>query len=149
MISWRQNPEGVDPMALVPGETLVGHGPFRFRMREWDGRSWKADVVGGIVGWHGFDLVPDGDGCRVTHTVSLEPSLSARLRWMAIAPAHDWAIEAMFDRMAQALRTGAVPPITARPMPALVAFWMRMGRRLQRRNHARRAAGAPASTASS
>lgn len=143
--SWRHNPDGVDPGALVPGETLVGHGPFRFRLRAWDGRSWKVDLVGGMAGWHGFDLEPDGDGCRVTHTVELAPSLSARLRWMAIAPVHDWALEALFDRMAEALRTGAVPPVTARPMPALAAFGLRVARRSQRSRHARRAVASPAS----
>ena len=115
-------------------------------MREWDGRSWKVDLVGGMTGWHGFDLVPAGDGCRVTHTVELAPSLSARLRWMAIAPAHDWAIEALFDRLAVALGTGAVPAVTARPMPAWAALGLRVARRSQRSRQARRAAaaGAPA-----
>lgn len=130
--SWRHNPDGVDPAALVPGETLVGHGPFRFRLREWDGLSWKVDVIGGMTGWHGFDLAPDGDGCRLTHTVSLASSLSARLRWMAIAPAHDWAVEAMFDRMEHALRTGTVPSLTERQMPALAAIGMRLAGRSRR-----------------
>ena len=136
--SWRRNPDGVDPSALVPGETLVGHGPFRFQLREWDGRSWKVELLGGMAGWHGFDLAPDGDGCRVTHTVWLAPSLSARLRWMAIAPVHDWAVEALFDRMEHALRTGAVPPRTERPMPALAALGMRLASRLASRSRARR-----------
>jgi hypothetical protein len=130
--SWRHNPDGVDPAALVPGKTLVGHGPFRFLLREWDGVSWKVDLVDSMTGWHGFDLAPDGDGCRVTHTVSLASSLSARLRWMAIAPVHDWAVEAMFDRLEHALRTGAVPSRTQRPMPPLAALGMRMARRSQR-----------------
>src|SRR4051812_12167654 len=86
--NWRRNPEGLAALALVPGVTLMGHGPFRFRLREWTGRSWKVDVVGGgIGGWHGFDLEPDAGGCRLTHTLHLEPSLSARLRWMTIAAA--------------------------------------------------------------
>src|SRR5438093_4332761 len=35
--NWRRNPPGADSGALIPGETLVGHGPFRFRLRAWDG----------------------------------------------------------------------------------------------------------------
>jgi hypothetical protein len=136
--TWRRNPDGVDPMALVPGETLAGHGPFRFRLRAWDGRSWKVDLVGGTAGWHGFELVPDGDGCRVTHTLWLAPSPSAWLRWMVVRPAHDWAVEAMFDRMAQALRTGAVPAVTERPVPKLAAVGLWVARRSQRRRHAQR-----------
>src|SRR5947208_2035351 len=69
--SWRRNRDGADPAALIPGATTCGHGPFRFRLREWTGRSWKVDVVGPSGGWHGFDLAADGDGCRVTHTVEL------------------------------------------------------------------------------
>jgi hypothetical protein len=75
--TWRRNPPGADPLALIPGETMVGHGPFRFRLRAWDGRTWRVELVGGTAGWHGFDLAPDGDGCRVTHTLELEGSLSA------------------------------------------------------------------------
>ena len=136
--NWRRNPDGIDPLALVPGKTLVGHGPFRFRLREWDGRSWKVDLVGGMAGWHGFDLTPDGDGCRVTHTVWLEPSLSAWLRWTAIESVHNWAVEAMFDRMAHALATGTVPRVTERPLPALARFGLWLARRSQRQRQARR-----------
>jgi hypothetical protein len=127
--SWRKNPPGVDPLALVPGETMVGHGPFRFRLREWDGYSWKVDIVGGMVGWHGFDLAPSGDGCRVTHTVELEGSLSSRLGWMAIEPIHDWAVEALFDRLEHALRTGVVPARTERPMSRVAALGLAVARR--------------------
>src|ERR1041385_6824367 len=86
--SWRKNPAGTDPLALIPGETLVGHGPFRFRLRSWTGAVWRVGVVGRPRGWHGFDLEPDGDGCRVTHTLELDGTLSARLRWMTIEAIH-------------------------------------------------------------
>ena len=75
-----------------------------------------------MVGWHGFDLTPDGDGCRVTHTLELESTLSARLGWMAIEPIHDWAVEAIFDRLEAALRTGTVPERTERPMSRVSAL---------------------------
>jgi len=127
--TWRRNPPGADPAALIPGETMVGHGPFRFRLRAWDGRTWRVDFVGSMAGWHGFDLAPDGDGCRVTHTVELDSSLSARLRWLAIAPIHDWGVEAMFDRLEHALATGAVPAHTERPMPRAAAFALALARR--------------------
>ncbi len=131
--NWRENPPGVDPMALVPGETLIGHGPFRFRLRAWDGSVWRVDVVGRLVGWHGFDLVPDGDSCVVTHTLELEGSLRSRLGWMAIEPIHDWAVEAMLDRLEHALRTGAVPARTERPMSRVAAFALGLARAAQRR----------------
>jgi hypothetical protein len=127
--TWRKNPPGVDPLALVPGETMVGHGPFRFRLRAWDGVIWRVDVVGRLVGWHGFDLAPDGDECRVTHTLELESTWSAGLRWMAIKPIHDWAVEAMFDRLEQALRTGVVPERTERPMSRVAGFALGLARR--------------------
>jgi len=142
--SWRHNPGGsdgrgsIDAQALVPGQTLMGHGPFRFRLREWDGASWKVDVVGKLTGWHGFDLVPEGEGCRVTHTLYFAPSISAQLRWLTIAAAHDWAVEAMFDRMAQALATGVVPAVTERPIPRVAAAGLWLARRLHSRRRAPR-----------
>ena len=126
--NWRKNPPGVDPLALIPGETLIGHGPFRFRLRVWDGRAWRVDVVGRPVGWHGFDLVPDGEGCVVTHTLDIETRLPARLRWVAIEPLHDWAVEAMFDRLEHALRTGVVPARTDRPISRVAAFALGLAR---------------------
>lgn len=27
--TWRRNPPSADPSALIPGETMIGHGPFR------------------------------------------------------------------------------------------------------------------------
>jgi hypothetical protein len=139
--SWRKNAPGVDPLALVPGETLIGHGPFRFRLRVWDGVVWRVDVVGSPPGWHGFDLQPDGGGCRVTHTLELEGTLSARLRWMAIEAIHDWAVEAMFDRLEHALETGHVPARTERPMARMASLALGLARRA----HARRPR-APATT---
>lgn len=126
--SWRKNPPGADPLALIPGETLIGHGPFRFRLRVWDGLVWRVDLVGSLAGWHGFDLEPDGDACRLTHTLELESTLSARLRFMAIEPIHDWAVEAMFDRLEHALRTGAVPERTERPMSRVAALALGLAR---------------------
>jgi hypothetical protein len=142
---WRKNPPGADPRALIPGETLLGHGPFRFRLRTWDGAIWRVDVVGRVAGWHGFDLQPDGDGCRVIHTLELEGTLSRRLWWMAIQPIHDWAVEALFDRLEHALRTGVVPERTERPMSRMAA----LGLGLARRGRSRRPVARPAAPAGS
>jgi hypothetical protein len=140
--SWRRNPDGIDPLALVPGTTLLGHGPFRFRLRVWDGRAWRVDVVGRPGGWHGLDLAPDGDGCWITHTLELENTLSARLGWLAIEPIHDWAVEALFDRIEEALRTGVVPARTTRPMSRLAAVALALARRARFRSRRARTAAA-------
>src|SRR4051812_36869351 len=107
--TWRRNPEGVDPGALVPGQTLLGHGPFRFRLTQWDGARFRVEVVAGGRGWHGFDLEALGDRCRVTHTLSLPLSGTSRIVVpLTVMPVHDWAVEAIFDRLEEALRTGQV-----------------------------------------
>lgn len=146
--TWRRNPPGADPLALIPGETLLGHGPFRFRLRVWNGQVWRVDVVGSPVRWHGFDLAPDGGGCRVTHTLELESTLSARLRWMTIEPIHDWAVEALFDRLEEALRTGVVPARTERPMPRMAALALALARRAGLRRRRARSATQAASRSS-
>jgi hypothetical protein len=115
--SWRKNPPGLARDALVPGVTRLGHGPFRFRFQGWDGRRWRVTVEkAGYVGWHGFDLEPSAAGCRITHTTELQLRGLARLIWpLMIAPLHDWIVESMFDRLEEALRTGAVPIKSGRP----------------------------------
>lgn len=116
--TWRRNPPGADPLALVPGVTELGHGPFRFRLERFDEAVWRVRVDGrGISGWHGFDLAKEGTGTRLTHTIEATLSPAMRLQWaLAIEPLHDWAVEALFDRLGVALETGAVPARTARPL---------------------------------
>ena len=80
----------------------------------------------GATGWHGFDLEPEVEGCRVTHSLELQGTISTRLGWMTIEPIHDWAVEAMFDRLEHALRTGVVPERTERPMPVRAALALRL-----------------------
>ena len=41
---WRTNPDGTSK--LVPGETMLGHGPFVFTLRWWDGVRWLTDRRG-------------------------------------------------------------------------------------------------------
>jgi hypothetical protein len=132
--TWRKNPEGVDPMAFVPGTTWIGHGPFRFRAERWDGSAWRVRVEApGVQGWHGFDLSPAPGGARLTHTLQAELGGLMRLEWpLFIAPLHDWVVEALFDRLEAALATGAVPEKTQRPMPFGVRVRFAAMRRLAR-----------------
>jgi len=99
--SWR------DTETLVPGRTRLGHGPFRFKLQEWDGWRWRVAFPGG---WHGFDLTLEGDGTRVTHTLRMGGVIRP------ILPLHDWAVEALLDRLGRALETGSVPSFTERPL---------------------------------
>ncbi len=114
--SWRTNPPALPKGALIPGVTRMGHGPFGFRFQGWDGRRWRVAVEKtGYLGWHGFDLEPLESGCRITHTIELQLRGWARLNWwLVIAPLHDWIVESMFDRLEEALRTGAVPSRSTR-----------------------------------
>jgi hypothetical protein len=128
--TWRKNPQGAAPLALIPEVTRIGHGPFGFRFTGWDGWRWRVRVEsGGFAGWHGFDLDETRAGCRVTHTIELDLSGLARVVWpVSIAGIHDWAVEALFDRMEAALRTGAVPKVTARPIPWPASMWFEVQR---------------------
>jgi hypothetical protein len=132
--NWRRNPDGTDPLALIPGTTTMGHGPFAFRLRGWDGAAWRVDVVG-ADGWHGFDLVAEGDDqCTLTHTLELAGGAMSRLRWAVIEPIHDWAVEVMIDRIERAVVTGVVPPSKAtRPLARSAAAALWIARRLPRR----------------
>jgi hypothetical protein len=108
--TWRENPPGTT--GLVPGVTRLGHGPFRFRLTEWDGSRWRVALEGG-TGWHGFDLEAEGETTRIIHTLEVDAGPVFR---GVIVPIHDWAVESMFDRLEMALATGQVPARTERPM---------------------------------
>ncbi len=132
--SWRKNPPGVDRLALIPGVTRIGHGPFSFRFESWDGQRWRVRVESaGFRGWHGFDLEPTARGCRVRHTLELELTGATRLVWaVCFARIHDWAVEAILDRIEEALRTGEMPAVTKRKMPWPASGWfavLRLGLR--------------------
>jgi hypothetical protein len=130
--TWRKNPTGVAPLALVPTLTSIGHGPFRFRFESWDGRRWRVRVnQDGYRGWHGFELEAIEGGTRLTHRIELALTGSARVLWpLVIAPIHDWAVEALFDRLQAALETGAVPARTTRRMSVRAALTLRALRAL-------------------
>lgn len=120
--SWR------DTETLVPGRTRLGHGPFRFKLREWDGWRWRVDFPGG---WHGFDLTPEGAGTRVTHTLQMGDVIRP------ILPLHDWAVEALLDRLGAALATGSVPSFTERPLEGYARMTWRTANRRVHNRHAR------------
>lgn len=136
--SWRRNPPGIAPLALVPNVTRMGHGLFSFRFESWDGERWRVRVESrDFRGWHGFDLEGTPRGCRVTHTIEVECSIKGRVFWsFFIAPLHDWCVEAILDRIEEALRTGEMPATTQRKMPwpaaTLFAVLRRVGRRRPR-----------------
>lgn len=139
--TWRKNPPGEDRLALIPGVTRIGHGPFGFRFASWDGKKWRVTVESdSFAGWHGFDLEPTPDGCRVTHTIELDLSGYARVVWpTAIAGIHDWAVEALFDRIEEGVRTGRISQTTKRPLPWPASMWFRINRRVIRMfDHGRR-----------
>ncbi len=117
-----------DTESWVPGRTRLGHGPFRFKLREWDGWRWRVDFPGG---WHGFDLTTETGGTRVTHTTVL-PAPSK-----PIIPLHDWAVEALLDRLGRALETGAVPSFTERPLVGYARMTWRGANTRVHNRHAR------------
>jgi hypothetical protein len=123
--SWRRNPPGAPDGALIPGVTEVGHGPYRFRLAQWDGATWRVRMASG-EGWHGFDLASVDGGTRVTHTVEASFTGASRLVWSTfVEPIHDWCVEAIFDRMTEALASGVMPARTSRPIPPRAAFALR------------------------
>jgi hypothetical protein len=126
--SWRKNPPGVDPLALIPGVTKLGHGWFTFHLREWNGERWRVEFeTPSLRGWHRFDLLPENGGSLLTHTIWLQGGILGSLSWrFLIEPIHDWVIEAMLDRLETAVATGSMPERTARPMGrhARWALWL-------------------------
>ena len=105
---------------LQPGVTKLGHGPFVFTLRWWDGVRWRADLDTN-AGWHGFHLQQQGNKTRLIHSLDAQLSLVTRL---SIIPIHDWAIESLFDRLEHALEHGSVPATTTRPMGFLARRMM-------------------------
>ena len=102
----RDNPSGVPADALVPGVTRLSHGFLPFLFERADATTWRVRTPFG--GWHGFDLVAENGGTRVVHTLAIDRlPLAARLLWRGFVQAgHDWALEAIFDRLAHVLAGG-------------------------------------------
>lgn len=110
----RLNPDGSNN--LVQGVTILGHGALPFVFERADPRAWTVRTP--FDGRHGFTLATEEGGCRITHTIELEPPFYMTALWYAfIARGHDWAILSIFDRIEAALRTGTIPTQTTRPPP--------------------------------
>jgi len=117
--TWRKTDGVPDPHQLIPGRTRrLGHGPFSFDFHQWDGRKWRVIFQRhGMKGWHGFDLLPEQGRTLLVHSLEADLKGPFRLVWpVLIAPVHDWAVEAIFDRIEEALATGSVSQHTKRPM---------------------------------
>jgi hypothetical protein len=147
---WRRNPAGYAPDAFLPGVTRIGHGPFAFTLRQVGATGWWVDVDG-RPGWeHGFTLTAAPGGTLLTHRLRGPLRGGMALVWPVLfAPLHDWAVEAIFDRLEAALATGSVPGSTARPQPLRVRLLFRFAnwwlpRRRRRRAAVPRRADAPA-----
>lgn len=111
---FRHDPVGA--AAPVPGETVMGHGPLPFVFAGGDDRSWS--VVTPFDGHHGFRIEEDGEGCVVEHTLDIDAPAPVEWAWsLLVVDGHDWAIEAIFDRLEAALAEGAPPHRTDRPLP--------------------------------
>lgn len=134
--TWRWNPDGHEVSSLTPGHTKVGHGPFEFMLREWDGLRWSVDFRGnGATGHHYFECIECDGGTELVHTLELDLSETHPLLMRMALPIHDWAMEALLDRLEIALATGRPPERTRRAMQlrarllyALLCTWKRLHR---------------------
>jgi hypothetical protein len=126
--AWRQDPQGA--AAWSPGQSRFGAGRFCFRLDGWDGRTFRAAIEGErLHGWHAFELEPYEGGTLLSHTLEFELRGATRLGWsLYLAPLHHWTVQAIFDRIVAAVRTGRVSPRTNRPLPLLQGALLRLRR---------------------
>jgi len=118
---WRRTPPGAQGFAAG---TRFGHGPFSFLVEHWDGHTLRARVeTVGFRGCHGFVLQREGDHVLVTHDLDAEGTLGAWMVWqLFIARGHDWAVEALFDRMHVLLSDGGAERASSRPPLGMRVF---------------------------
>jgi hypothetical protein len=130
-----------DPGAsgFVEGKSRFGHGPFRFVVAKWDETQLRADIeTPGIRGFHAFELHPLGEGTRLVHRLEAEADLLIWVAWrLTIGAAHDWAVEATFDRIQYILDEGRCPVRTTREAP-LAMHLMSASRRMRQAARRRR-----------
>jgi len=114
---------------LVVG-AVGGHGPVGYRVVEHlPARRVAFRFLGsrprGLTGWHGFDVIADGDGAVLRHTLTGRARGWMRLAWPLVwRPLHDALIDDALDRGERAV-TGRAPS-----RPARWSWWVRVLRRL-------------------
>jgi hypothetical protein len=113
---WRRSPAGTQGFAVG---TRFGHGPFSFHVEQWDGESLRARIeTAGYTGHHGFTLRAEGSEVLVTHDLAARLTLPKWLFWqLFIARGHDWAVEALLDRMHVLLHDPLASSIGSRRPP--------------------------------
>jgi len=122
--AWTGGADDVFPRDRLPSwreagpAPRFGHARLRFQMQREDATGWEARFLAGrFEGHHGFELRPEGNNTRIRHTLRGRARGAVRWQWpLLFRPLHDWAAEALFDRLEVALKTGSVPDTTARPM---------------------------------
>jgi hypothetical protein len=118
---WRKSPRGAQGFAVG---TRFGHGPFSFFVDQWDGRTLRARIeTAGFRGYHGFAIAHEAERVVVTHDLDAKLTLPNWTAWqLFIAHGHDWAVEAVFDRMHELLRDGQAARVSRQPPLGMRAF---------------------------
>jgi hypothetical protein len=101
-------------MHLDPGLQVGasgGHGPIRYEVEAYEpGRRvrFRFTAPRGLRGFHEFAVLPEGEGCTLSHRLEARPGGLSMLSWpLVYAPLHDALIEDALDRAESALGTGA------------------------------------------
>ena len=100
-----------------------GHGPIRYEVIEYDPSRrivFRFDRPRGFEGTHNFDLLPyAGGGCELVHTIEMQVSGLAVLKWsLVFGPLHDALLEDALDRASA---------LTGTPFrPATWSAWVRI-----------------------
>lgn len=67
--------------------------------------AWRGGVPGLLTAVHGFDLRPEGAGCRIVHHETFRGLLAPLLPWV-LGPGHAARYAAVHERLAAVLRSG-------------------------------------------
>lgn len=121
-----------------------GHGPIRYHVIAYEpGRRARFAFDGprGFDGFHEFVLEPQGPGTTLRHSLWMDASLPARLKWrLYLRPLHDALIEDALSKVERDV-TGS-SAVRAHSAAVRVLRWLtRAGRRLRRRLRSRTVSG--------
>ncbi|MFH1137555.1 MAG: SRPBCC family protein [Pseudomonadota bacterium] len=107
-----------------------GHGPVRYRVEEYlpgkkaSFRFEPAGLTQGFDGRHVFELLEDGPGVILRHTIDANCTWPAWLKWgLAVRPLHDALLEDTLDGVEKELGLKTTGPRAMNP-------WVRFLRRL-------------------